>query len=172
VGDGRPVHADRRRPAATAPGGRPCAAEHYLRRHYRGRPRAGGAADRAGRACHRHRGGRGHLRGPRAELRLGRAAHPVRPGQRARLGPPGRARAIGLERHPGQPDAARPAPADFRFLPAVRPRRSGAGAPLGLSLACFAAGGIIYAPYTALSMAVFQEASPAPWRRSSPPGLC
>jgi MFS transporter, DHA3 family, macrolide efflux protein len=37
----------------------------------------------------------------------------------------------------------------------------GLGAPLGLSFACFAVGGIIYAPYTSLSMAVFQDASPA-----------
>lgn len=37
----------------------------------------------------------------------------------------------------------------------------GLGAPLAVSLACSAAGGIIYAPYTSLSTAVFQDASPA-----------
>jgi hypothetical protein len=37
----------------------------------------------------------------------------------------------------------------------------GLGAPIGLSLAAFAAGGLIYAPYNSLAMAVFQDATPA-----------
>jgi MFS family permease len=37
----------------------------------------------------------------------------------------------------------------------------GLGAPLGISFACFAVGGVIYAPYTSISVAVFQDASPA-----------
>jgi MFS transporter, DHA3 family, macrolide efflux protein len=37
----------------------------------------------------------------------------------------------------------------------------GLGAPLGISFGCFAVGGVIYAPYTSISIAVFQDASPA-----------
>jgi MFS family permease len=37
---------------------------------------------------------------------------------------------------------------------------AGLGAPMPVSLAGFAAGGVIYAPYTSLAVAVFQDASP------------
>jgi len=39
----------------------------------------------------------------------------------------------------------------------------GFGAPAGLTLLCFALGGVIYGPFTALSFTLFQERTPAAW---------
>ncbi|MET8983604.1 MFS transporter [Streptomyces sp. NPDC004539] len=39
----------------------------------------------------------------------------------------------------------------------------GFGAPAGVSLVCFAVGGVIYGPFTALSFTLFQERTPAAW---------
>ncbi|MHC3817185.1 MFS transporter [Streptomyces sp. DT9] len=39
----------------------------------------------------------------------------------------------------------------------------GLGAPASLSVACFALGGVIYGPFTALSFTLFQDRTPAAW---------